>query len=111
MSSVHANPIEEIQATILIEALVTLDDGVTVPCRVSAADRCKEVARRFVADQSLKAHFEAPLTAFLKDVEDNAERFPVQVAMNLSDIREKFCGNELGEYTKKLLDELDETVL
>jgi len=89
--SADVNPVEEdIQATVLIEAQLTLDDGVTVPCRVSAADRCKEVARRFVDEHSLKAHFEAPLTAFLMDVENNAERFPVQVAMDLSDLREKY---------------------
>merc|ERR1712110_375739 len=89
--SADANPAEEeIQATVLIEAQLTLDDGVRVPCRVSAADRCKEVARRFVDEHSLKAHFEAPLTAFLMDVENNAERFPVQVAMDLADLREKY---------------------
>lgn len=81
---------ERVPMSLLIEARITLDDGGVVPCRVSAADRCKEVARRFVEEHSLKSVFEAPLTAFLMKIEKEAVSFPVEVEANLMDIRQEY---------------------
>jgi len=74
-------------STILIEAQLKLDDGSTHTLHVRAADRCKEVAQRFVQEHSLKAWFQAPLTAWLKKVEADAETFPVKVEGDLMEIR------------------------
>merc|ERR1719262_844559 len=70
---------EQISSTVLIEAEITLGDGTVQTLQVRAADRCKEVAQRFVAEHSLEANFEAPLTAYLKEVENDAEKFPHKV--------------------------------
>eukprot|EP00928_Gymnodinium_smaydae_P087671 TRINITY_DN71907_c0_g1_i1.p1 TRINITY_DN71907_c0_g1~~TRINITY_DN71907_c0_g1_i1.p1 ORF type:complete len:371 (-),score=141.06 TRINITY_DN71907_c0_g1_i1:122-1234(-) len=78
---------EQISSTILIEASLTLDDGSVQLLQVRAADRCKEVASRFVQEHSLKAWFAEPLTAWLKKVESDAEKFPVKVEGDLMEIR------------------------
>eukprot|EP00929_Paragymnodinium_shiwhaense_P109971 TRINITY_DN7661_c0_g1_i1.p1 TRINITY_DN7661_c0_g1~~TRINITY_DN7661_c0_g1_i1.p1 ORF type:complete len:425 (+),score=133.54 TRINITY_DN7661_c0_g1_i1:85-1359(+) len=78
---------EQISSTILIEASIKLDDGSVQNLQVRAADRCKEVAHRFVQEHSLKAWFEEPLTTWLKKVEHDAEKFPVQVDGDLLEIR------------------------
>jgi len=81
---------EQIESSILIEAWLTMDDGEVLPCRVRAADRCKDAAKRFVIENSLKAVFEAPLVAFLMKLENDAVKFPVQVNANLMEIRQEF---------------------
>jgi len=83
------NADEQISSTILIEATLTLDDGSVQTLQVRAADRCKEVANRFVQEHSLKAWFVDPLTAWLKNVEAEAEKFPVTVEGDLMEIRKK----------------------
>lgn len=59
-----------------------------------AADRCKEVAKRFVQEHSLKAWFEEPLTAWLKKVEADAEKFPVKIEADLMEIRKQHSKNK-----------------
>lgn len=82
---------DQISSTILIEAHVTLGDGTVQNLQVRAAERCKEVAQRFIKDHSLKPVFVDPLTSFLKKVEADAERFPVSVQADLMEIHEKFA--------------------
>mmetsp|Transcript_45479 Transcript_45479/g.85136 ORF Transcript_45479/g.85136 Transcript_45479/m.85136 type:complete len:88 (-) Transcript_45479:95-358(-) len=77
-------------STILIEAELKLDDGSVQTVQVRAADRCKEVAHRFVMEHSLKAWFEEPLTKWLKKVEADAEKFPVKIQGDLMEIRKQF---------------------
>eukprot|EP00930_Biecheleria_cincta_P071561 TRINITY_DN59050_c0_g1_i1.p1 TRINITY_DN59050_c0_g1~~TRINITY_DN59050_c0_g1_i1.p1 ORF type:complete len:354 (-),score=96.20 TRINITY_DN59050_c0_g1_i1:270-1331(-) len=80
-------PEEQISSTVLIEASITLEDGSVQILQVRAADRCKEVAHRFIQEHSLKAWFEAPLTTWLKKVEADAVKFPVKIEGNLQEIR------------------------
>eukprot|EP00930_Biecheleria_cincta_P102860 TRINITY_DN94696_c0_g1_i1.p1 TRINITY_DN94696_c0_g1~~TRINITY_DN94696_c0_g1_i1.p1 ORF type:complete len:372 (-),score=115.37 TRINITY_DN94696_c0_g1_i1:56-1171(-) len=82
-----AAPEEQISSTVLIEASITLEDGSVQTLQVRAADRCKEVAKRFCQEHSLKAWFEAPLTTWLKKVESDAAKFPVKVEGDLQEIR------------------------
>lgn len=81
---------EQISNTILIEAKLTIDDGSELTLYVRAADRCKEVAQRFVQEHSLKAWFQEPLTKWLKKVENDADTFPVKVEGDLLEIRKQF---------------------
>merc|ERR1719188_2358840 len=69
--------------TVLIEVQLSLDGLQAGTCRVCAADRCCEVAERFVDENSLKECFAAPLSAYLKQAEAEAERFPVVLAADL----------------------------
>jgi len=80
----------QISSTILIEAKLKLDDGTVEVLRVRAADRCKEVAQRFVQKHSLKVWFQDPLTEWLKKVENDAVTFPVQLEADLNGIRKSF---------------------
>eukprot|EP00746_Dinoflagellata_sp_MGD_P004085 gnl/MRDRNA2_/MRDRNA2_107902_c0_seq1.p1 gnl/MRDRNA2_/MRDRNA2_107902_c0~~gnl/MRDRNA2_/MRDRNA2_107902_c0_seq1.p1 ORF type:complete len:402 (+),score=113.13 gnl/MRDRNA2_/MRDRNA2_107902_c0_seq1:70-1275(+) len=77
---------EQMSSTVLIEAHLTLGDGTVQIIRVRAADRCKEVAQRFVKEHSLKNLFVQPLTDYLKQVENDAEKFPVSVHADLMEI-------------------------
>mmetsp|Transcript_35128 Transcript_35128/g.54564 ORF Transcript_35128/g.54564 Transcript_35128/m.54564 type:complete len:368 (-) Transcript_35128:43-1146(-) len=81
---------EQQTSTILIEAELTLDDGSVQTLQVRAADRCKEVANRFVQEHSLKQWFTDPLTKWLKKVEADAVKFPVKVSGDLMEIRKQF---------------------
>jgi len=83
----EAQPEEQISSTVLIEATITLEDGSAMTLQVRAADRCKEVAAKFVQEHNLKAWFQAPLTAWLKKVEADAVKFPVRVEGDLLEIR------------------------
>eukprot|EP00442_Polarella_glacialis_P036253 CAMPEP_0115049376 /NCGR_PEP_ID=MMETSP0227-20121206/1152_1 /TAXON_ID=89957 /ORGANISM="Polarella glacialis, Strain CCMP 1383" /LENGTH=390 /DNA_ID=CAMNT_0002433029 /DNA_START=46 /DNA_END=1218 /DNA_ORIENTATION=+ len=78
---------EQISSTVLIEAQIKLEDGTVETLHVRAADRCKEVAHKFIQEHSLKAWFELPLTAWLKKVEADAVKFPVRVEGELLEIR------------------------
>lgn len=77
---------DQMSSTVLIEAHLTLGDGSVQTIRVRAADRCKEVAQRFVKEHSLKNLFVQPLTDYLKQVENDAEKFPVSVHADLMQI-------------------------
>lgn len=81
---------EQISSTILIEAQLRFDDGSVQPLSVRAADRAKDVSGRFIQEHSLKAWFQDPLTKWLKQVEEDAEHFPVQVEADLEEIRKKY---------------------
>lgn len=85
---------EPMAATVLVEASITIDDGSVQLLKLTACDRCKEVAQRFVRDHSLKVWFEEPLTAYLKDVEDKAEKYPVRVEGDLMEIRQQYSSKE-----------------
>jgi len=74
----------------IIIAEIVLEDGAVETIRISARDRCKDVAHRFVQERSLKAWFEEPLCKYLKKVEREAEKFPVNVKEELSEIRTQF---------------------
>eukprot|EP00927_Polykrikos_kofoidii_P018610 TRINITY_DN1863_c0_g1_i2.p1 TRINITY_DN1863_c0_g1~~TRINITY_DN1863_c0_g1_i2.p1 ORF type:complete len:462 (+),score=126.36 TRINITY_DN1863_c0_g1_i2:100-1485(+) len=76
--------------SMLIVATIHLDDGTVQVCRVGARDRSKDVAARFIRDHSLKCWFEEPLNRFLKKVEAEADRFPVEVEANLLEIRQTY---------------------
>eukprot|EP00928_Gymnodinium_smaydae_P029014 TRINITY_DN21975_c0_g1_i1.p2 TRINITY_DN21975_c0_g1~~TRINITY_DN21975_c0_g1_i1.p2 ORF type:complete len:382 (+),score=118.83 TRINITY_DN21975_c0_g1_i1:85-1230(+) len=78
-----------IDASVLLEARISLGDGSVAVCRVAGAERCKDVAARFVQEHSLKASFKAPLTEFLKRTEAAAETFPVEVEADLLRIVEE----------------------
>lgn len=80
---------EQISSTILIEAELTLDDGSVQTLQVRAADRCKEVAKNFIQEHSLKAWFTEPLTKWLKQVESDAVKFPVKITGDLMEIRKQ----------------------
>lgn len=81
---------ETISATILIEAKLKIDDGSCHSLQVRASDRCKDVAKRFVQEHSLKAWFEEPLTKWLKQAENDAKTFPVEVSGDLLEIRKQY---------------------
>lgn len=83
---------DEISSTVLIEAKIRLGDGSEVALQVRAADRCKEVAAKFVKEHSLKPTFEQPLTAYLKQCENDAEKFPHLVEADLMKIHEEYGG-------------------
>jgi len=78
---------EAISATVLIEAMIKIDDGSKKPLLVKATDRPKDVAQQFVREHSLKQWFEDPLTKFLKKTEADAEVFPVRVEADLLELR------------------------
>jgi len=80
----------QMSSTILIEAKLKLDDGTVEVLQVRAADRCKEVAQRFVQKHSLKVWFQDPLTEWLKKVENDAVTFPVELEADLNEIRKSF---------------------
>merc|ERR1712063_150278 len=80
----------QVSSTILIEAKLKLDDGTVEVLQVRAADRCKEVAQRFVQKHSLKVWFQDPLTEWLKKVENDAVTFPVELEADLNEIRKSF---------------------
>merc|ERR1719195_460361 len=80
---------EQIPLTILIQAQIRVEDGNVHTLYVRAADRCKEVARRFVQEHALKAWFEEPLTTWLKKVEADADKFPVKIEADLMEIRKQ----------------------
>mmetsp|Transcript_50946 Transcript_50946/g.100636 ORF Transcript_50946/g.100636 Transcript_50946/m.100636 type:complete len:84 (+) Transcript_50946:3-254(+) len=81
-------------STILIEAKLKVDDGSILTLKVGASDRSKEVAQRFVQENSLKAWFQDPLTAWLKKIEEDAEKFPVLIEADLMQIRKDFSKNK-----------------
>jgi hypothetical protein len=81
---------EQISSTILIEAELTLEDGSKEFLQVRAADRCKEVANRFIQEHSLKAWYGDPLTKWLKKVEADAVKFPVKISGDLTEIRKQY---------------------
>lgn len=82
---------DQISSTILIEAELTLDDGSVQILQVKAADRCKEVANRFIQEHSLKAWFKEPLTKWLKEIENDAVKFPVKAQGDLLEIRKNYA--------------------
>lgn len=73
-------------STVLIQARLRLDDGSVAVCRVRAADRCIDVASRFINEHSLKQRFEAPLKEFLMKAESGADTFPVELEGDLMEI-------------------------
>lgn len=80
---------DHLTSPIVIEASITMDDGSVQMLRVRSADRCVEVAKKFVQEHSLKASFEAPILAWLKKVEADALEFPVCVKGDLLEIWSK----------------------
>jgi len=81
---------EAVNATVLLEVSLTLEDGDVKILKVRAADRCKEVAARFIEEHSLKVWYREPLTAYLKKVEMDAEDYPVVTQANLVEIRKNY---------------------
>lgn len=77
---------DTVEATLLLEVQIDVGDGNVQKLEVRAADRLTEVAQRFVEEQGLKKCFEAPLLAFLRQVEDDADAFPVSARASLADI-------------------------
>ena len=75
--------------SVILEAHLTLDGEELEVCRVHAEDRCREVAARYVRENSLKGCFVAPLAALLLKAEADAERFPVVLRGDLMEIREQ----------------------
>lgn len=80
---------DHLTSPIVIEASIAMDDGSVQMLRVRSADRCKEVAKKFVQEHSLKVSFEAPIVAWLKKVEADAMEFPVCVKGDLLEIWEQ----------------------
>ena len=78
---------EEADSTILINATISLGNGLAAPLKVRAVDRCKDVAKKFVAEHNLKPVFAAPLTAWLKEAEEAADVLPVVV----TDFENRIC--------------------
>merc|ERR1719263_2704855 len=68
---------DTVEATLLLEVKIDLGDGHEETLSVRAADRLGEVAARFVEEHALKKQFLPPLIAFLRQVEDDADTFPV----------------------------------
>lgn len=83
-------PLPSASSSVLIEATLTLDEVCLAVCRVHATDRCGEVAARFIDEHSLKPCFKAPLTAWLKKAEADAETFPVILEADLMDLRNRY---------------------
>lgn len=81
---------DAICATTLIEAHITIEDGTVQVARVLSTDRSRDVAAAFVSEYSLKAWFEEPLCLYLKNVESQADKFPVRTQAELSEIRKQF---------------------
>eukprot|EP00929_Paragymnodinium_shiwhaense_P101138 TRINITY_DN63993_c0_g1_i3.p1 TRINITY_DN63993_c0_g1~~TRINITY_DN63993_c0_g1_i3.p1 ORF type:complete len:113 (+),score=31.38 TRINITY_DN63993_c0_g1_i3:197-535(+) len=77
----------------LIEAFIELGDGSEPAlCQVAAIDRTRDAARRFVQSNELPSAVQTPLTAYLKSVEQTAEKFPVRVHGSLREILQKHGG-------------------
>lgn len=85
------------RATLMIEAKLALGDGSVQVLEVRAADRCKDIAAKFVREHSLKASFEAPLRAYLMAAEKNAEQFPVMLEADLLEIQQDFMAKKVVE--------------
>mmetsp|Transcript_10166 Transcript_10166/g.22905 ORF Transcript_10166/g.22905 Transcript_10166/m.22905 type:complete len:413 (-) Transcript_10166:109-1347(-) len=81
---------EDEELSLMIEASITLDDGSVEVLRMKSCERASEAAARFVQEHSLKAWFEEPLRKYLKQVEEDAIRFPAKVEGDLSEIRRMF---------------------
>jgi FtsZ-binding cell division protein ZapB len=79
---------DTVEATLLLEVKIDLGDGHEETLSVRAADRLGEVAARFVEEHALKKQFLPPLIAFLRQVEDDADTFPVSTTAKLSEIFE-----------------------
>lgn len=77
-------------STLLVQVQLTLGDGSVETVEVRAADRCKEVAARFIQDHSLKDNLEAPLANFLAQAEKNADTFPVKLEADIDEIRRQY---------------------
>lgn len=84
-------------SSLLIEVDVTLDDYTVQVLQLRAADRCKDAAARFIREHSLKAWFEQPLVKYLKETEENAEKFPVHLKADLMDIRRQYSSQKNAE--------------
>jgi len=93
-SSSEPQPVPEARSdpnsTLLVQVQLTLGDGSVETVEVRAADRCKQVAARFIQDHSLKDNLEAPLGAFLAQAENNAETFPVMLEADIDEIRRQY---------------------
>jgi len=90
VEAVPVPPAPSASSSVLIEATLTLDEVCLAVCRVHATDRCGEVAARFIDEHSLKPCFKGPLTAWLKQAENDAETFPVVLEADLMDIRNRY---------------------
>eukprot|EP00429_Kryptoperidinium_foliaceum_P015347 CAMPEP_0176048848 /NCGR_PEP_ID=MMETSP0120_2-20121206/24268_1 /TAXON_ID=160619 /ORGANISM="Kryptoperidinium foliaceum, Strain CCMP 1326" /LENGTH=444 /DNA_ID=CAMNT_0017382269 /DNA_START=75 /DNA_END=1409 /DNA_ORIENTATION=+ len=73
--------------TVLIEANLQMDGVFVGLCHVRASDDCSEVAARFIAENSLKLCFEAPLAEYLQSLEEECDEFPALVSAELSELR------------------------
>jgi len=73
-------------ARILIDAQFKLDDGTIATCRVLTVDKIKEAVARFVGKHSLSAGVKSPLIHYLTKVEMYAEKFPVEIEADITDI-------------------------
>merc|ERR1719263_151777 len=83
---------DTVEATLLLEVKIDLGDGQEdTTLRVRAADRLSEVAARFVEEHALKKQFLPPLIAYLRQVEDDADTFPVSTTAKLSEIFETYA--------------------
>lgn len=85
-SATSASGVASTEGTVLIEAQVKIGDGSVQTLFVRSADRCKEVAERFISEHSLKDSFAKPLTVYLKKVESDAEQFPAKVEVDLMEL-------------------------
>merc|ERR1719375_1404367 len=81
---------DTVEATLLLEVKIDIGDGQVSDLCVRAADRVSEVAAKFVEDNALKKQFLPPLIAYLRQVEDDADTFPVNTSATLSEIFEQF---------------------
>jgi hypothetical protein len=81
---------DTVEATLLLEVQIDIGDGQVCDLRVRAADRVSEVAAKFVEENALKKQFLPPLIAYLRQVEDDADTFPVNTSATLSEIFEHF---------------------
>lgn len=85
-SATSGNDVASTGGTVLIEAHIKIGDGSVQTLLVRSADRCKDVAERFINEHSLKDSFAKLLTVHLKKVESDTEQFPAKVEVDLMEL-------------------------
>jgi len=73
---------------LLVEAQITLEDGSMQLLQVGLTDQPRDVTAKFIEEHGLDQSYNAPLRAWLKKVEMDAEDYPIKVDGDLLQIAE-----------------------
>ncbi|CEL92793.1 unnamed protein product [Vitrella brassicaformis CCMP3155] len=83
----------EVERNVVV-ATVTIADGSQHQLCVRATESCQSAAERFAAQHNLKKTAIGPLTAYLTQVDDEAETYPVAVEADLATILQAGHGQQ-----------------